>query len=353
MVGTRGFGKPSTLAARWNGTDWSVAHSLNPSDAWAAQLYSVSCAPTTMCMSVGSYDNQSNVAFNLAERWNGTGWSVERPPSPRGTGEQSDLSGVSCVSKTMCIAVGSYSDRGGSMAIQAERWDGTRWSLTSVSHLSSVKDATLGAVSCVSRSVCFAVGSRGVGKSSTLAARWNGSRWSIQKTPRISGAGEATLAGVSCVSERDCTAVGTYGPDASPDPSTSSTLVEHWNGIRWTIEPTPKPSDPGGSSLSGVSCTSRVACMAVGSRGDGVTLFTLAEHWNGIAWSIEPTPNPTGAVRSATFGVSCVSEATCEAVGTTVGSSASTVGILPEVWLAERWSASSTSAVSGGAASHR
>jgi hypothetical protein len=42
---------------------------------------------------------------------------------------------------------------------------------------------------------------------------------------------------------------------------------------------------------------------------------TLAEHWDGATWAIEPTPNPTGAVGSYLTGVSCTASTTCTAVG--------------------------------------
>jgi hypothetical protein len=41
---------------------------------------------------------------------------------------------------------------------------------------------------------------------------------------------------------------------------------------------------------------------------------TLAEIWNGTHWSIQGTPNPSGATFSAFFGLSCRST-TCMGVG--------------------------------------
>jgi hypothetical protein len=49
--------------------------------------------------------------------------------------------------------------------------------------------------------------------------------------------------------------------------------------------------------LSGVSCASDKACTAVGDwmkAGTGKQV-TLAEAWDGTAWTVQPTPNPTGA----------------------------------------------------------
>jgi hypothetical protein len=66
------------------------------------------------------------------------------------------------------------------------------------------------------------------------------------------------------------------------------------------------------NELFGVACTTRADCSAVGlaSNGAGVQQ-TLAEHWNGTAWSIVATPTGT----SVLLGVACVATSDCWAVG--------------------------------------
>jgi hypothetical protein len=70
------------------------------------------------------------------------------------------------------------------------------------------------------------------------------------------------LSAVSCTSAVACTAVG----------SGAGPLAEAWNENRWAIEPTPSPK---GASLNDLSCTSATACVAVGSSGEA----TLAERF--------------------------------------------------------------------------
>ena len=82
-----------------------------------------------------------------------------------------------------------------------------------------------------------------------------------------------------------------------------------------------------------MSCTSASACTAVGYYASGSTYVTLAERWNGTKWSIQHTPNPTGAPGSWLDGVSCASASTCTAVGDPNFSP-------PQVTLAERWNGS-------------
>src|SRR5262249_2504885 len=127
----------------------------------------------------------------------------------------------------------------------------------------------------------------------TLAERWDGSTWTVQTIPTPSGATSISLSGVSCTSATACTAVGDdniFG--------TSVTLAERWDGKTWTIQPTPNPSGATRISLSGVSCTSATACTAVGNYQTSNSPGTLAERWNGSTWTIQTTPNPSGAMIS-------------------------------------------------------
>jgi|SRR5690349_6338439 len=65
-------------------------------------------------------------------------------------------------------------------------------------------------------------------------------------------------------------------------------------------------------TLSSVSYASASACIAVGTSAD-----TLAELWNGAAWSVDPTPPSPPSLETAghLVGVSCISATSCTAVG--------------------------------------
>ena len=118
----------------------------------------------------------------------------------------------------------------------------------------------LDAVSCVSANMCMATGHRlnSIGALVTLAESWNGTRWSVVRTPSLAGTG-SDLNGVSCVSADACTAVGAV----SPNGTALSTVIESWNGTRWSVVPTPNPGVTA-HALNGVSCPSPGACMAAG-----------------------------------------------------------------------------------------
>ena len=70
-------------------------------------LSSVSCVSSSFCVAVGNYNNGS-AGQTLVEVWDGADWTVMASPSP-GTGSN-NLSSVSCVSASFCVAVGNYNN---------------------------------------------------------------------------------------------------------------------------------------------------------------------------------------------------------------------------------------------------
>jgi hypothetical protein len=198
----------------------------------------------------------------------------------------------------------------------AERWNGTNWAIQPALNPAGARDSYLEAVSCTASTACTAVGQyyNSSGDLATLAERWNGTNWAIQPTPNPAGATFSHLNGVSCTTSTACAAVGGYVSS-----SASGTLAERWNGTVWAIQPTPNPAGGTDDSLDAVSCTASTACTAVGTYLiTSVTDVTLAEAWNGTAWAIQPTPNPTTAAGGANGeldAVSCTASTTCTAVG--------------------------------------
>jgi hypothetical protein len=117
---------------------------------------------------------------------------------------------------------------------------------------------------------------------------------------------------VSCASAAACTATGYYttgGPDGP-----EKTLAESWNGVRWSVVPSPSPHRGSDSDLASVSCISAAWCTATGSS-VGDQALTLIESWNGTRWSVVPSPNRGNA--SYLNGVSCTSASACTATGYT------------------------------------
>jgi len=281
-------------------------------------LGSVSCTSETACVAVGA----------IAARWNGGRWS--ELPDPPATG------GISCTSRTACIGVGEHYCSCSGHTPRAARWNGREWSRQRVPYTTGV-NTVLSAVSCTSASACTAVGYTGLGSlgsDTVFVERFDGRRWSIQSAPTPAWAEHAFRSGVSCVSQTVCTAVGMI--DGGPLDQLTRPLAERWNGRQWVVEHTPRPGGTTTTQLNSVSCTSSNACTAVGQADDG----TLVERWNGNRWQIQQSPN-LGAYTNTLLGVSCASAKVCTAVGATdldIGSDVSPAQPLAERWDGRQWS---------------
>jgi hypothetical protein len=144
-----------------------------------------------------------------------------------------------------------------------------------------------------------------------MAAAAPAPAWTISAVPAAQ-APNGRLVAQSCPAPGTCMAVGSFHAPAG----LSLALAERWNGSAWTALPTPNPSGGHGSVLTAVSCRSASACTAVGSyRNSAGTAATLAETWNGTAWTAQPTANPPHAQVSGLLGVSCTAASACTAVG--------------------------------------
>lgn len=178
----------------------------------------------------------------------------------------------------------------------------------------------------------------------TTTALAAGGAWTIVSSPNSTPVQPEVLNSVSCTSPTFCMAVGQYAEFPPPSNPANQTLIEEWNGTSWSIVPSPSPSQIGpnkplpgqvGNYLNGVSCTSPSFCMAVGydipSSGDE----TLIEAWNGSAWSLVASPDPTGL--DFLDSVSCTSPTFCVAVGYDYPNGSSYENLI-EQWNGTSWS---------------
>lgn len=179
--------------------------------------------------------------------------------------------------------------------------------------------------------------SAGIGPSvlgTTHASSADSSPWSIQSTPDVD-ADNGGLASVACPAPDSCVAVGSYSMRSG-----DKTLAEWWDGTAWSIGPTPNPSGATNSSFSGVACVSSSDCIAVGTYLDHAGDDTsLAESWDGSAWTIETNAIPRELNGfSSLSAISCVSSIDCIAVGDYYDKSRQDVP-LAEVWNGTSWAA--------------
>lgn len=283
-----------TLTEHWNGETWSVVPNpqLNASFSF---FQGVSALSKNNVWAVGTYTNATTSENQtLIEHWNGHVWSVVASPNPTDPYPNGNLDSVVAISANDVWAAGFYSDTTiNAVKTLVEHWDGHQWSIVSTPNPASFN--ILYSITAVSANNVWAVGSYTLpinGTSSALVEHWDGSQWSVVSMPQVASSNNVLLLSVSALSAKDVWAVGSYNTASY----TSNTLVEHWNGTQWSIVNSPTLQTS--TTLSGVVALSKDNVWAVGNSFDssnpnGVST-TLIEHWNGKAWSVVSSPNPSG-----------------------------------------------------------
>ena len=280
-IPSRGAGNSSAPAGFNPGTcssPWSVVSSPNPGTG-SQVLNKVAALSANDVWAVGYYANQDRISHSLIEHWNGTAWSVVS--SPDGGIKTNYLTAVAAVSANDVWAVGYYTDENSGRQTLAERWNGTTWSI--VPSLNPAVDDTMNGIVAISSTDVWTVGTAANNNIyQTLIEHWNGSAWSVVPSPDP-GSANNLLLGVAAVSANDMWAVGYYNNTGSA----YLTLTEHWNGTAWSV--VSSPSVGSSDYLYGVAAVSATDVWAVGVSTVG---STLTEHWNGTAWSVVPSPSP-------------------------------------------------------------
>ncbi len=149
--------------------------------------------------------------------------------------------------------------------------------------------------------------------------------WTLVTSPNASP-GNNQLNAVASISANDVWAVGSAdNAIGNPQP-----LAEHWNGTAWSIVPTPTVVT---GTLSGVAAVSSTDVWAGGgfllsSRGNTAQFL----HWNGRKWSVAKSPAVAGAT---IFGMAAVSSSNVWAVGSVISGGVAQAFI--EHWNGRKW----------------
>ena len=142
------------------------------------------------------------------------------------------------------------------------------------------------------------------------AAQAQPAPWSVVASPNASP-GNNQLNAVASISANDVWAVGSAETASGND----QPLAEHWDGAAWSIVPTPAVVTGG---LSGVAAISSTDVWAGGgfllsSRGNTAQFM----NWNGRKWTIAKSPATTGSIS----GMAAVSSTDVWAVGSIISGS--------------------------------
>jgi hypothetical protein len=214
---------------------WSVVTSPNPSPT-LQYLYGVAAISPSDIWAVGIYRPTPSMGWTLTLHWDGNQWSQVPSPNPHPNGTNFFF-GVTAVSTNNVWAVGyTYSTGAGTLTL-TEHWDGNQWSIVPSPNPDPFSDY-LFSVSAASSNDVWAVGYYlttvgGIRYSRTLTEHWNGNQWSVVPSPNI-GTDNNQLTDTTAVSANDVWAVGYYFDTSVQN---LRTLVEHWNGVQWSVVP--------------------------------------------------------------------------------------------------------------------
>ncbi len=238
----------------------------------------------------------------------------------------------------------------------SQHWDGSHWVISPLAE-PETKAWYLDAVETLSQSDVWAVGFMRLGQRlsdgfGALVEHWDGSRWSVVATPALppSVPGDVPYARLDDVAASGPNDVWVVGETSITSPAAASdTLVEHWDGAKWSVASTPDVASPRGVPFDHLFSAAVVSPAdmwaagsygttdAIGGRGD----HPLVVHWGGIRWSTTSTPpqQPPPLRWSRLGGIAAASPNAVWAVGS-AGSFTQARGIIA-TWDGRRWTPSS------------
>jgi hypothetical protein len=284
----------------------------------ALTSYRVSCASPGACFALGASQPNPFVRYK--------GIDATRLEGPR-VGRSSNINALACPTATICVAIGISNEKA-NHGLLALRWNSGRWAATSLpagpGGSLKVSQYQLTGLSCPSTGMCVAVGhvdgvtTKGHGVIKPLLLVWNGRHWSSVPTPLTAG----TLRSVACASASACTAVGA---------GTRGSAVLRLHAGRWTrVRLSPQVSRAVGSSLTSISCPTATSCLATGLINTAPhaavpVTRVVALRESGGGWSTEVPPVPALApgdhpnhLTDDLAAVSCGAPGRCLGVGVTV-----------------------------------
>lgn len=279
-------------------------------------LVAISARATDDVWAVGGRRFQGGCTRALVEHWDGERWSMMSLSGPEARSSVS-LGSVSADATNDAWAVGSSPPR----TTLVEHWDGHLWRRVALP-----TGPSMSAVAALAPNDVWVVGGRAVparsapsvptnpgrgqlapagapaslvsmrmygGSSPELVAtmHWDGKRWQNVPVPGPSGPhSSASLDAVVAVAPDDVWAAGSeIVSGAYP-----AVLVEHWDGRRWRIVPSPE----GVSELTALGASSARDMWLAGHLAPVQEGINALLHWDGQAWRvnhlpISPTPAPT------------------------------------------------------------
>lgn len=280
----------------YNGTTWTAYPApqiLGDNTSYLAGAVDIS---PTLAWAGGTVNIGESNPGQVIEQWNGTAWSVAQGPT-FGAEDEPSIKAMASTSASDIWAIGSLLGNDGEQLYYLfEHYNGTSW--TATTELSG--DAFLLGASADATNDAWAVGFNGPENdtSRVLVMHYNGTSWKSMSAPSV-GNGANELNGVLALAPNDVWAVGFSTPEAPPTEAATLTLIEHYDGTSWSVVPSPNVGPNSiyqSNRLFGLAADSPTDIWAFGSyfaASGSEWQMTLLMHWDGTSWTIQPSPNPT------------------------------------------------------------
>jgi hypothetical protein len=221
-------------------------------------------------------------------------------------------------------------------------WDGHRWTAVAVPKAARGR---LNGVVALSKSNAWAVGDSPNGTTSPTILHWTGQSWVQVKSAPVPHEDMASLQSVAAVSARDVWAVGEAENDTTEH---FRTVIEHWNGSRWSLVASPNLGQV--SFLLSVTATSNGSVWAVGGADNRTGPFIV--RLSKGKWVKAPVPKTPANTDIDLDSITAVSPTQLWAVGDiSVNNTPSRPYSLR--WNGHKWSAVKVPDPKAGDADHR
>jgi hypothetical protein len=271
----------------YDGSKWTAFSAPHIDGGAINELTGVADISPDNVWAVGYLNLNEQNPNQLIEHYDGSAWKINRGPKIPPT-DVPILESVTATSASDVWAAGGITINNAEFPL-FEHFDGTSWTATAA----GPAEALMFGLSADATNDVWAVGTGG------SALHFDGKTWSPIPVP-IPGSGENALFGVKALAPNDAWAVGFYVKDANQT-RPELTLIEHWDGASWRFISSP---NPGGSNknnfLRGITAVSAKDVWAYGTSVDIATdlASTLVLHWDGIRWAVVPSPDPVFKFRN-------------------------------------------------------
>jgi hypothetical protein len=279
-------GHSLALVEHYDGKAWSIVPTP-PLHVQAAVLHAIAYGSRNSAWAVGGYGNRQGGSFPLhalVEHWDGHKWSVMSSPDPGVT--QNGLIDAIAESPDAFWTLAAL-DSGD---VVVEHWDGRSW------HTYRLKGFTsyTATMTLTGSDDVWVVGQGRHGEQYDLGSErvrymhWDGDTWSVIPSPKVDG--RAQIHAVVPSSPLDVWAVGDI---ESTDPSKGiQPLVEHWDGTKWSVAPSPTfKIPPAEGEMDPISASA--------------SLFGVAIQSGGRPWAVGQKPAGHGADQQPLIEAAC------------------------------------------------